>query len=85
MDEWTDGWMDIHTAGADPSDWVAVDPFTTVTHRGTVEAELQGGTAAVTAGNDIKSHKLHHSFKRKSQCGVGCLHTLHTFYILFCA
>lgn len=50
-----DGWMDEHTAGADTSDRVALDPLPTVTDRGTVEAKLRGRTAAVTAGNKIKS------------------------------
>lgn len=44
--------MEGHTVGADSSDWVAANSITTVTDRRTVEAKLQGGAAAVTAGKN---------------------------------
>lgn len=50
-----DGWREGHTVGADASYWVAADSVTTVTDRGTVEAKLQGGAAAVTAGKNRES------------------------------
>lgn len=49
---WVDGWMDGRTVGADSSDRVAADLFTTVTDRGTVESKLQGRAGAVTAGKE---------------------------------
>lgn len=40
-----------HTGGTDASDQVALNPLPAVTGRGAVQAELQGRTAAVTAGS----------------------------------
>lgn len=55
MDGGTEVWIEGErlgrTVGADSSDWVAADPITTLADRGTVGPKLQGGAAAVTAGN----------------------------------
>lgn len=47
--------MDGRTLGTLSSDWVAAAPLPTVTGGGTVEAELQGGAATVTAGKYTES------------------------------
>lgn len=53
---WAKGRKEGHTAGADTSHRVALDPVAAVADGGTVVAKVQGWTAVVTAANNQNQH-----------------------------